>query len=147
MVLVIAAFYFWKGTMQLHEPPTGRRIRRFTAWQMAIHWTTAWTFVTLAITRPDHDVRQEHPAAADRLHAVLVAHDPREEPAQLHRAAVPVCIVLLFFTFVRDNFWRRYDWNWIRHFGGLVSKHDVPSGKFNAGEKAVVLGRRAGLPA
>ena len=25
MVLVIAAFYFWKGTMQLHEPPTGRR--------------------------------------------------------------------------------------------------------------------------
>ena len=32
-----------------------------------------------------------------------------------------ICIVLLFFTFVRDNFWRRYDWNWIRHFGGLVA--------------------------
>ena len=46
----IAAFYLWKGTMPLHEPPTGRKIRRFTNWQMAIHWTTAWTFVTLAIT-------------------------------------------------------------------------------------------------
>jgi formate dehydrogenase subunit gamma len=50
MVIVIAAFYFWKGTMQLHEPPTGRRIRRFTNWQMAIHWTTAYAFITLAIT-------------------------------------------------------------------------------------------------
>ena len=25
-----------------------------------------------------------------------------------------VCILLLFFTFVRDNFWRRYDWTWLR---------------------------------
>src|ERR1700681_3878705 len=36
MLLVIAAFYFWKGTLELHEPATGRKIRRFTNWQMAI---------------------------------------------------------------------------------------------------------------
>jgi formate dehydrogenase subunit gamma len=46
-----------------------------------------------------------------------------------------ICVLLLFFTFVRDNFWRRYDLNWLRHFGGLLTKKDVPSGKFNAGEK------------
>ena len=50
VVLAIAAFYLWKGPMRLHEPLTGRKIRRFTNWQMAIHWTTAWTFVAMAIT-------------------------------------------------------------------------------------------------
>ena len=32
--LAIVAFYLWKGTMPLHEPKTGRKIRRFTNWQM-----------------------------------------------------------------------------------------------------------------
>jgi len=50
MVIVIAALYKWKGTMPLHEPSTGRRIRRFNRWHMAIHWTTAWAFVALAIS-------------------------------------------------------------------------------------------------
>jgi hypothetical protein len=36
--------------------------------------------------RPHPVARQERAAAADRLHAVLVARDAREEPAQLHRA-------------------------------------------------------------
>ena len=38
--------------------------------------------------RARHPVRQVHPAAADRLHAVLLARDPGEEPAQLRRAGV-----------------------------------------------------------
>jgi formate dehydrogenase subunit gamma len=135
MIIVIAAFYMWKGTMRLREPPTGRRIRRFSAWQMAIHWTTAWAFVTLAISGLVIAFGKNAllPIIGYTLFSwlTILAKD-------LHNFVGPlffVCIVLLFFTFVRDNFWRRYDWTWIRHFGGLVSKHDVPSGKFNAGEK------------
>jgi formate dehydrogenase subunit gamma len=136
LVLVIAAFYFWKGTMQLHEPPTGRRIRRFTAWQMTIHWTTAWTFVALAISGLIMTFGKNIllPLIGYTLFSWLTIF-----AKTLHNFIGPlflICIVLLFFTFVRDNVWRRYDWNWIRHFGGLVAKRDVPSGKFNAGEKA-----------
>ena len=46
-----------------------------------------------------------------------------------------LCSVLLMFTFIRDNFWRAYDFIWVRKFGGLMSGNDVPSGRFNAGEK------------
>jgi hypothetical protein len=56
----------------------------------------------------------------------------------LHNFIGPIfvaCLFIIFGTFVRDNFWRRYDWTWIRHFGGLMSGHDVPSHRFNAGEK------------
>ena len=135
MVVVIAAFYFWKGPLRLHEPPTGRRIRRFTGWQMAIHWTTAYAFVTLAITGLII-------LFGKNLLLPLIGYTLFSWLAilakNLHNFVGPlffICIVLLFVTFVRDNFWRGYDWNWVRHFGGLVSKHDVPSGKFNAGEK------------
>jgi formate dehydrogenase subunit gamma len=133
--LAIVAFYLWKGTMRLHEPPTGRRIRRFTNWQMAIHWTTAWTFVALAVTGLIMTFGKNIllPLIGYTLFSWLTIFGKN-----LHNFIGPlflVCVVLLFFTFVRDNVWRKYDWNWVRHFGGLISKHDVPSGKFNAGEK------------
>ena len=135
LLLVIAAFYFWKGTMQLHEPPTGRKIRRFTNWQMAIHWTTATAFVILAISGLIIVFGKNIllPLIGYTLFSWLTIL-----AKNLHNFIGPlflVCIILLFFTFIRDNFWRRYDWNWVRHFGGLFSKQDVPSGKFNAGEK------------
>ena len=198
MVLIIAAFYFWKGTMQLHEPPTGRRIRRFTNWQMAIHSTTAYAFVTLAITgliivfgknvllpvigytlfgwltalsKNLHNfvapifivsvaamivlyVRYNLPKAYDLkflLNAVAVMAKGKHiasgkfnggEKVWFWGGVVVLSIVvtwsgliLLFFTFLRDNLPRAYDWAWIRHFGGIFSGRDVPSGKFNAGEK------------
>jgi formate dehydrogenase subunit gamma len=135
MVLVIAAFYLWKGTMPLHEPPTGRRIRRFTNWQMAIHWTTAYTFIALAVTGLIIVFGKNLllPLIGYTLFSWLSIL-----AKNLHNFVGPlffICILLLFFTFIRNNGWRRYDWTWIRHFGGLVSKRDVPSGKFNAGEK------------
>lgn len=135
MVITIGGFYAWKGTMRLHEPRTGREIRRFTQWQMAIHWTTATAFVVLGISGLmmtfGKNVLLPLLGYTAFSWLSIVAKT-------LHNFMGPVfvvCIVLMLFTFVRDNFWRRYDWNWIRHFGGLVSKQDVPSGKFNAGEK------------
>jgi formate dehydrogenase subunit gamma len=135
VVVLIAAFYLWKGTMRLHEPPTGRKIRRFTAWQMAIHWTTAYAFLTLAISGLIIAFGKNIllPVIGYTLFSWLTVL-----AKNLHNFIGPlflVCVILLFFTFVRDNLWRKYDWNWIRHFGGLISKRDVPSGKFNAGEK------------
>ena len=125
LVLVIAAFYFWKGTMRLHEPPTGRRIRRFTAWQMAIHWTTAWTFVALAFSGLIMTFGKNIllPLLGYTLFSWLTIF-----AKNLHNFIGPlfiVCIVLLFFTFLRDNVWHRYDFTWLRKFGGLELKKGV----------------------
>ncbi len=135
VAIVIAAFYLWKGTMRLREPPTGRRIRRFTRWQMAVHWTTALAFVLLAVSGIVIAFGKSFllPVLGYTIFAWLTIVSKT-----LHNFVGPLfilCIALMFFAYVRDNFWHPYDWNWIRHFGGLVSKHDVPSGKFNAGEK------------
>lgn len=135
MLAVIALFYMMRGTLQLHEPKTGRNLRRFTAWERAIHWATAISFSILAISGLII-------AFGKNLLLPLIGYTLFSWLAilskNLHNFVGPlfvVCVVLLFFTFVRDNIWRMHDFAWIRRFGGLFGNKDVPSDKFNAGEK------------
>ena len=136
LVLLIAGYYAWKGTIPLHEPLTGRRIRRFSAWERTIHWSTAISFCVLAISGLII-VFGKHvllPVLGYTLFAWLT-----QIAKNLHNFVGPlfiVCSILLFFTFVKDNVPRAYDWLWIRKFGGLFGGHEPASHRFNAGEKA-----------
>src|SRR4029453_10168063 len=40
-LIVLGAFYLWRGPIGLHSPPTGRLIERFTVVERAVHWTFA----------------------------------------------------------------------------------------------------------
>ena len=51
-----------------------------------------------------------------------------------------VTLVVVFITFVRDNFPRRGDLTWLLKLGGVLSGKEVPSHRFNAGEKVVFWG-------
>lgn len=135
MLAVIALYYMMRGTLQLHAPKSGRNVRRFTAWERAIHWATAISFSILAISGLII-------VFGKNLLLPLIGYTLFSWLAilakNLHNFVGPlfiVCVVLLFFTFVRDNVWRMHDFTWIRHFGGLFSTKDVPSDRFNAGEK------------
>ena len=48
-----------------------------------------------------------------------------------------VSLVIVFFTFLRDNFWRRADTEWMKKGGGLLKGHEPASHRFNAGEKLI----------
>src|SRR5687767_6645170 len=48
--LAIGLFYWRKGQIKLHEPKTGRVLVRFTPWERLVHWTTAISFVILAVS-------------------------------------------------------------------------------------------------
>jgi len=133
--LAIAAFYFVRGPIPLHSPPTGNLVRRFSAWERTVHWTTATAFSILALSGLVILFGKNVllPLIGYNLFSAVAALSKN-----LHNFIGPlfvVCLFIIFGTFLRDNFWRRYDWNWIRHFGGLISGRDVPSHRFNAGEK------------
>ncbi len=49
-LLVLLAFYLWRGPIALHGQPTGRLIERFTVVQRVVHWTVAITFTALGVT-------------------------------------------------------------------------------------------------
>jgi formate dehydrogenase subunit gamma len=134
--LLIFGFYQAVGPARLDHPESGRRIERFTAWERLIHWATAISFLTLAITGLII-------MYGKKLLLPWMGHEFFSWVAiiskYLHNFVGPLfvaCSVLMFFTFVRRNFWRKIDWQWIKQGGGLVSHKHVPAGFFNAGEKA-----------
>lgn len=135
MFLVIVAYYFIKGVIELPEPETGRKVLRFNAWERTAHWTTAICFVILAcsglIILFGKTVLL--PIIGYTLFSWLAVL-----AKNLHNFVGPlfvISIVLTFVTFLRDNWPRRGDWQWLIHFGGLFGGHTTPSHRFNALEK------------
>ena len=136
VAVVILLFYAWKGSLKLHEPPTGRLIRRFSTLEMIVHWTLAISFCTLAISGlimlfGKHVLL---PVMGYTLFAwlTMLAKNAHNFIAPLFIASAAAMIVL----FLRDNLPRRYDLRWLANAWGYMSgrKH-VPTGRFNAGEK------------
>jgi len=61
----------------------------------------------------------------------------------IHNFAGPlfaVSLVIVIVTFVRDNLPRAEDITWLLKGGGLLSGTEVPSHRFNAGEKVLFWG-------
>lgn len=136
VTLLIGLFYAVKGQIKLREKPTGRLVQRFSDWDRIVHWSTAISFVILAgsgmITLFGKYVLL--PVFGYTLFSWLAILTKN-----LHNFVGPLfamCTVLIFLTFVKDNLPRAYDWLWVRKAGGLFSGEHVPSGRFNAGEKA-----------
>jgi formate dehydrogenase subunit gamma len=133
LVILVVAKVVGKLTS---DPDTGRRIQRFTAWERHIHWATAISFITLAITGLVI-------LFGKKLLIPLVGHDVFAFIAYvfkyLHNFVGPLfilCSVLMFFTFLHRNFFKKIDWRWFRKGGGMLTHEHVPAGFFNAGEKA-----------
>ena len=51
-----------------------------------------------------------------------------------------VSLVVVIVTFVRDNLPSKGDLTWLLKGGGLLGGHEVPSHRFNAGEKVLFWG-------
>jgi formate dehydrogenase subunit gamma len=134
----ILGFYLWRGPIQLVEPPTGRRIERFSRVQRIVHWTVAIAFTTLALTGL---------VITFGKHALLpvVGYPVFSAIATaakfLHNFTGPVFVVVLpimIALFLTSNLFKSYDWPWIKRFGGMMDRSgrsEVPSGKANAGQK------------
>ncbi|MCD9229679.1 formate dehydrogenase subunit gamma [Ralstonia pseudosolanacearum] len=135
--LAILAFFLWRGQIRLKEPPTGRRIERFTPTERYVHWTMAISFVTLGVSGivmlwGKHFLL---PLMGHQLFGWLTY-----VLKNLHNLAGPLftaCIIVAFAMWVRDNLPRGGDLRWLLRLGGMFGGHsaEVPSHRFNAGEK------------
>jgi formate dehydrogenase subunit gamma len=135
VLLGIAAFYWRKGPIEVHEPLTGRRIRRFSPWERAIHWSVAISFGILAISGLIILFGKNLllPLIGYTLFSWLAILSKN-----LHNFVGPVflvCLVLFLPTFIRQMFPKAHDFEWLAKLGGMFSAKEVPSGKYNAGQK------------
>jgi formate dehydrogenase subunit gamma len=135
IMAIIGAFYAWKGPIKLHEKPSGRQLLRFSAWDRMVHWGAAISFILLAVTGTIILFGKFIllPVIGYTLFAWLAIL-----AKNVHNFVGPVfafCTIMMFITFVKDNFPKAHDLKWLAKFGGLLSDEHVPSDRFNAGEK------------
>ena len=139
LVLAIAAMlglYLLKGPVKLTEPPTGRLLRRFSAFEMTVHWTTAISFCLLGISGLIMFFGKHLllPLIGYTLFAWLT-----QLSKNVHNFIAPLFIVsvaVMVVIWARDNLWKRYDWMWLRRSWAFFLKNEhISSGRFNGGEK------------
>ena len=140
VLLAIAIFYFTKGTIKMHAADTGRKIERFTPFERSAHWSNAIAFCILAISGVVMAFGQFFilPVIGKSLFGWLTY-----ALKTMHNFAGPVfavSLVIVFFTFLRDNWPQKGDVAWLAKGGGLISGAEPASNRFNAGEKMVFWG-------
>ena len=150
ILLTLAAltgFYLWRGTMKLESGRSGRWIPRFGSIERFAHWTTALSFLTLALTGLTVTFGRY-------LLIPILGHYTYTPLANLAKylhnwSAVPFVIglVLMLAVWIKDNIPSRADWVWIKKAGGMFDRSGSfhpETARFNAGQKmifwSVILG-------
>ncbi|MBV8032219.1 MAG: formate dehydrogenase subunit gamma [Betaproteobacteria bacterium] len=138
VLVAILAFYFAKGPVKLHEPPTGRLMLRFTDFERIVHWSTAISFCILAVSGLVM-LFGKHlllPLIGATLFAWLTMLGKN-----LHNFVAPffiVSVVVMVIIWLRDNLPRAVDLQWLnpaKVWGFFAHSEHIPSGRFNGGEK------------
>ena len=137
VLLALALFHWRKGPLGGHEPDTGRVVERFTYFERAAHWSNATAFSVLALSGIVMAFGKFFllPVIGATLfgwltYALKTAHN-------FAGPVFAVSVVIVFVTFVRDNLPRQGDMAWLLKGGGMFGDEEVPSHRFNAGEKVV----------
>jgi formate dehydrogenase subunit gamma len=133
----IALFYWGKGPMALHGVKTGRMIERFTPLERSAHWANAIAFVCLAVSGLVMAFGKFiiQPIIGSALFGWITYL-----LKNIHNFAGPlfaVSLIIVFVTFLKDNFPSKEDIAWLLKGGGMLTGEEVPSHRFNAGEKVV----------
>ncbi len=137
MLVALALYYFAKGPLGHDNNKGARAIERFTYFERASHWSNAAAFVVLALSGIVMAWGQFFllPVLGHALFGWLTY-----VLKTAHNFAGPlfaVSLLIVFITFLRDNFPDRGDLNWLLKGGGIFGGAEPASGRFNAGEKIV----------
>ncbi|NVD06676.1 formate dehydrogenase subunit gamma [Vibrio sp. JPW-9-11-11] len=139
-IALVTLMYLVVGPIMLSAPRTGRKIKRWSRLDRALHWSMAFTFLTLAfsglmLVYGKHFLKPYIPADLWGFIIMLAK--------QYHNYIGPIFYVLLLCVLVkwwRKSIFRKVDLHWFMKLGGMVGKHkgSHPSAEFsNAGEKAL----------
>lgn len=136
-VLAIGIFYWRKGPLGRDHGSAGLRIERFTPFERAAHWANAAAFVVLAVSGLVMAFGKFLllPLIGSTLFGWLAY-----ALKTVHNFVGPlfvVSLVVVLVVFFRDNIANRADFVWLRRLGGMFSHQEVPSHRFNAGEKGI----------
>jgi formate dehydrogenase subunit gamma len=136
----LAAAYLLLGRIRISEGRSGRKVRRFSAFERFVHWLTAVSFIVLGISGLNVTFGK-------LLLLPVIGPDAFSTFSQLAKYAhnytsfpFMLGIALIAALWIRDNIPDKIDMEWFRQGGGFVASKHAPAARFNAGEKLVFWG-------
>jgi formate dehydrogenase subunit gamma len=135
--LALAIFFFTKGPLGADYPANSRRMQRFTPLERAAHWANAIAFMALAVSGIVMALGQFFllPVLGSTLFGWLAY-----ALKYVHNFMGPlfaVSLTMIVLIFVKDNIASKADFVWLSKAGGMLGDKEVPSHRFNAGEKGL----------
>ena len=136
-LLALGIFYWRKGPLGVSNNDGVPTIERFTPLERAAHWTNAGAFVVLAASGVVMAFGKffllpivGHTLFGWLTYALKTTHN-------FVGPLFAVSLVIVIVTFVKDNIANAADFVWLSKAGGMLGDHEIPSHRFNAGEKGV----------
>ena len=139
MLVVLAAFFAYRGKIRVVGGMTGRTIQRFNLMERSVHWVTAISFLILGVTGLNvlyGRVILKPILGPDAFAALTyIGKWAHNWIAFAFMAGVIITAVI----WIRENIPNKDDVTWLSKFGGLLNKDGshVKARKFNAGQKII----------
>ena len=136
LIVVMLHFYAIRGKIKLEDGRSGERILRWTAWERFVHWTTAASFLVLAVTGLSLLFGRSIliPIMGPEGFAAWAA-----VAMYLHELVGPwiftPAVAILLSMWLVHNLPERGDLQWWLKGGGIIGRSHPSSGRVNSGEK------------
>jgi formate dehydrogenase subunit gamma len=137
MIAVLALAYWLFGRIRISAGRSGKKVKRFSAFERFSHWLTAVSFVLLALTGLNITFGK-------LLLMPLIGHEAFSTFSQgakyVHNFvgfSFMAGLILIVTLWLKDNFPKKVDVDWLKQGGGFIKSKHAPAGRFNAGEKMV----------
>lgn len=137
MLVVLVAFFLFRGRIKLSGGTTNETVVRFTSIERFGHWLTATSFIVLALTGLNVTFGRQLllPVLGPEMFTLV-----SQWAKYLHNYmsfAFVLGLVMIFVMWVIYNLPMPNDIRWIAQGGGLFNDKHPPAGKFNAGQKVI----------
>ncbi len=135
VLVLIALFFLAFGRIRLEEGRSGMTVVRWRAYERALHWFTAISFIILAITGLSLLFGRT---------VLIPLFGPQGFAAYaqgamyVHNFLGPlfsIGLLAMILLWIRHNIPNRTDWQWFKQGGGIIGKKHPSAGKLNGGEK------------
>jgi formate dehydrogenase subunit gamma len=137
MLVLLVAFYLWRGMIRIESGRSGRTVTRFNAFERFVHWMTAVSFIVLGLTGLNITFGKPlllpligPEAFTTWSQWAKYAHNSMSFPFTLG-------VVIIFLMWIGGNIPNRVDLEWLKRGGGMVGHDHPPAYRFNAGQKAI----------
>lgn len=137
ILAVIAVFFMVRGRIAIPGGPSGQTIQRFGFMDRFAHWTTATSFILLALTGLNITFGKQ-------LLLPLIGPESFTAISQLGKYvhnyvsfAFVLGIVLMFLLWTKDNIPGPRDIKWLLKGGGLIGSGHPEADRFNGGQKII----------